>query len=59
VAADRCAHRVPPPCAQRRVQEAGNLKSAMSCSYVNDYEFVAIFDATFQGKFSSVSNVLD
>jgi hypothetical protein len=31
----------------------------MSCSYVNDYEFVAIFDATFQGKFSSVSNVLD
>ncbi|KAK9097114.1 hypothetical protein Sjap_022611 [Stephania japonica] len=28
--------------------KAGNLKSAMSCSYVNDYEFVAIFDADFQ-----------
>ncbi|CAL9772261.1 unnamed protein product [Musa acuminata subsp. burmannicoides] len=28
--------------------KAGNLKSAMNCSYVNDYEFVAIFDADFQ-----------
>ncbi|CAL4936176.1 unnamed protein product [Urochloa decumbens] len=28
--------------------KAGNLKSAMSCSYVRDYEFVAIFDADFQ-----------
>ncbi|GMH03207.1 hypothetical protein Nepgr_005046 [Nepenthes gracilis] len=28
--------------------KAGNLKSAMSCSYVKDYEFVAIFDADFQ-----------
>ncbi|GAA0162698.1 hypothetical protein LIER_18732 [Lithospermum erythrorhizon] len=27
---------------------AGNLKSAMSCDYVKDYEFVAIFDADFQ-----------
>ncbi|KAK8572436.1 hypothetical protein V6N13_048032 [Hibiscus sabdariffa] len=28
--------------------KAGNLKSAMSCSYVKDYEYVAIFDADFQ-----------
>ncbi|KAK1432304.1 hypothetical protein QVD17_09199 [Tagetes erecta] len=28
--------------------KAGNLKSAMSCTYVKDYEFVAIFDADFQ-----------
>ncbi|RWW69777.1 hypothetical protein BHE74_00022578 [Ensete ventricosum] len=27
--------------------KAGNLKSAMSCDYVKDYEFVAIFDADF------------
>ncbi|KAE8707926.1 putative xyloglucan glycosyltransferase 12 [Hibiscus syriacus] len=28
--------------------KAGNLKSAMSCTYVKDYEFVAIYDADFQ-----------
>ncbi|MBA0789950.1 hypothetical protein Gohar_014627 [Gossypium harknessii] len=28
--------------------KAGNLKSAMSCEYVQAYEFVAIFDADFQ-----------
>ncbi|GFP87582.1 probable xyloglucan glycosyltransferase 12 [Phtheirospermum japonicum] len=28
--------------------KAGNLKSAMNCSYVRDYEFVTIFDADFQ-----------
>ena len=28
--------------------KAGNLKSAMSCEYVKDYEFVALFDADFQ-----------
>ncbi|XP_065873963.1 probable xyloglucan glycosyltransferase 6 [Euphorbia lathyris] len=28
--------------------KAGNLKSAMSCDYVKDYEFVAIFDSDFQ-----------
>ncbi|KAM7266311.1 hypothetical protein ACFE04_004208 [Oxalis oulophora] len=28
--------------------KAGNLKSAMNCAYVKDYEFVAIFDADFQ-----------
>lgn len=28
--------------------KSGNLKSAMSCDYVKDYEFVAIFDADFQ-----------
>ncbi|GMH16483.1 hypothetical protein Nepgr_018324 [Nepenthes gracilis] len=28
--------------------KAGNLKSAMGCTYVKDYEFVAIFDADFQ-----------
>lgn len=28
--------------------KAGNLKSAMSCDYIKDYEFVAIFDADFQ-----------
>lgn len=28
--------------------KAGNLKSAMNCNYVKDYEFVAIFDADFQ-----------
>ncbi|KAG6517908.1 probable xyloglucan glycosyltransferase 9 [Zingiber officinale] len=28
--------------------KAGNLKSAMNCSYVEDYEFVTIFDADFQ-----------
>ena len=32
----------------RRGYKAGNLKSAMSCDYVKDYEFVAIFDADFQ-----------
>ncbi|XAR48444.1 Xyloglucan 6-xylosyltransferase [Bertholletia excelsa] len=32
----------------REGYKAGNLKSAMSCSYVRDYEFVAIFDADFQ-----------
>lgn len=30
--------------------KAGNLKSAMSCNYVKDYEFVAIFDADFQPR---------
>ncbi|CAM6062951.1 unnamed protein product [Sphagnum tenellum] len=30
--------------------KAGNLKSAMSCEYVKDYEFVTIFDADFQPK---------
>ncbi|XP_021761835.1 probable xyloglucan glycosyltransferase 5 [Chenopodium quinoa] len=30
--------------------KAGNLKSAMNCDYVRDYEFVAIFDADFQPK---------
>eukprot|EP00250_Pteridium_aquilinum_P022551 c2540_g1_i1 orf=240-2297(+) len=28
--------------------KAGNLKAAMSCDYVKEYEFVAIFDADFQ-----------
>ncbi|WOK96312.1 putative xyloglucan glycosyltransferase 2 [Canna indica] len=28
--------------------KAGNLNSAMSCDYVQNYEFVAIFDADFQ-----------
>ncbi|KAI5079524.1 hypothetical protein GOP47_0005003 [Adiantum capillus-veneris] len=28
--------------------KAGNLKAAMNCDYVKDYEFVAIFDADFQ-----------
>ncbi|XP_004501496.1 probable xyloglucan glycosyltransferase 12 [Cicer arietinum] len=28
--------------------KAGNLKSAMNCNYVKDYEFVTIFDADFQ-----------
>lgn len=28
--------------------KAGNLKSAMACDYVKEYEFVAIFDADFQ-----------
>lgn len=28
--------------------KAGNLKSAMSCDYVKDFEYVAIFDADFQ-----------
>ncbi|CAI0455450.1 unnamed protein product [Linum tenue] len=28
--------------------KAGNLKSAMGCDYVQDYEFVAILDADFQ-----------
>ncbi|XP_047307415.1 probable xyloglucan glycosyltransferase 12 [Impatiens glandulifera] len=32
----------------RNGYKAGNLKSAMNCSYVKDYEFVAIFDADFQ-----------
>ncbi|KAK6116048.1 hypothetical protein DH2020_008317 [Rehmannia glutinosa] len=32
----------------REGYKAGNLKSAMGCSYVKDYEFVAIFDADFQ-----------
>ncbi|CAM8930657.1 unnamed protein product [Rhodiola kirilowii] len=30
------------------VYKAGNLKSAMNCSYGQEYEFVAIFDADFQ-----------
>lgn len=30
--------------------KAGNLRSAMECEYVKDYEFVAIFDADFQPK---------
>ncbi|GAV79749.1 Glyco_tranf_2_3 domain-containing protein [Cephalotus follicularis] len=30
--------------------KAGNLKSAMACDYVKDYEYVAIFDADFQPK---------
>ena len=32
----------------REGYKAGNLKSAMNCSYVKGYEFVAIFDADFQ-----------
>ncbi|KAL1834925.1 hypothetical protein ACET3Z_004576 [Daucus carota] len=28
--------------------KSGNLRSAMSCDYVKDYEFVALFDADFQ-----------
>ncbi|KAL3615997.1 putative xyloglucan glycosyltransferase 6 [Castilleja foliolosa] len=28
--------------------KAGNLRSAMTCDYVKNYEFVAIFDADFQ-----------
>lgn len=32
----------------REGYKAGNLKSAMNCSYVKDYEFVTIFDADFQ-----------
>ncbi|QHO56138.1 putative xyloglucan glycosyltransferase [Arachis hypogaea] len=32
----------------REGYKAGNLKSAISCSYVKDYEFVTIFDADFQ-----------
>ncbi|KAI3963324.1 hypothetical protein MKW98_022746 [Papaver atlanticum] len=28
--------------------KAGNLNSAMTCDYIKDYEFVAIFDADFQ-----------
>ncbi|WOK99588.1 putative xyloglucan glycosyltransferase 9 [Canna indica] len=32
----------------REGYKAGNLKSAMHCSYVKDYEFVTIFDADFQ-----------
>ncbi|CAI9784758.1 unnamed protein product [Fraxinus pennsylvanica] len=38
-----CRHRL-----IRTGYKAGNLKSAMSCDYVKDYEFVAIFDADFQ-----------
>ncbi|KAE9457281.1 hypothetical protein C3L33_10817, partial [Rhododendron williamsianum] len=34
----------------REGYKAGNLKSAMNCSYVKDYEFVAMFDADFQPK---------
>ena len=30
--------------------KAGNMKSAMQCDYVKDYEFVTIFDADFQPK---------
>lgn len=30
--------------------KAGNLKSAMACEYVKNYEFVTIFDADFQPK---------
>ncbi|KAK9944696.1 hypothetical protein M0R45_010253 [Rubus argutus] len=33
---------------ERMLVQAGNLKSAMSCDYVKNYEFVAIFDADFQ-----------
>ncbi|CAI9775824.1 unnamed protein product [Fraxinus pennsylvanica] len=32
----------------REGYKAGNLKSAMNCGYVKDYEFVAIFDSDFQ-----------
>ncbi|KAF8023069.1 hypothetical protein BT93_F0533 [Corymbia citriodora subsp. variegata] len=32
----------------REGYKAGNLKSAMNCSYVKEYEFVSIFDADFQ-----------
>ncbi|KNA08048.1 hypothetical protein SOVF_166230 [Spinacia oleracea] len=32
----------------REGYKAGNLKSAMNCSSVKDYEFVTIFDADFQ-----------
>ncbi|XP_076948322.1 putative xyloglucan glycosyltransferase 12 [Bidens hawaiensis] len=32
----------------REGYKAGNLKSAMNCSYVKNYQFVAIFDADFQ-----------
>lgn len=32
----------------REGYKAGNLKSAMNCSYAKNYEFVAIFDADFQ-----------
>jgi cellulose synthase/poly-beta-1,6-N-acetylglucosamine synthase-like glycosyltransferase len=32
----------------RNGYKAGNLKSAMGCDYVKDYEFVTIFDADFQ-----------
>ncbi|KAK8919047.1 putative xyloglucan glycosyltransferase 7 [Platanthera zijinensis] len=32
----------------REGYKAGNLKLAMNCSYVKDYEFVSIFDADFQ-----------
>ncbi|XP_075497020.1 putative xyloglucan glycosyltransferase 12 [Primulina tabacum] len=32
----------------RNGYKAGNLKSAMGCSYIKDYEFVTIFDADFQ-----------
>ncbi|KAJ1698611.1 hypothetical protein LUZ63_007123 [Rhynchospora breviuscula] len=32
----------------RKGYKAGNLKSAMSCDYVRNYEFVTIFDADFQ-----------
>ena len=38
-----CHHRL-----VRTGYKAGNLKSAMSCDYVKNYEFVAIFDADFQ-----------
>ncbi|KAL5560809.1 hypothetical protein UlMin_037020 [Ulmus minor] len=36
------------PTTQLDGYKAGNLKSAMNCSYVKDYEFVAIFYADFQ-----------
>ncbi|KAK4797130.1 hypothetical protein SAY86_029456 [Trapa natans] len=32
----------------REGYKAGNLKSAMNCSSIKDYQFVAIFDADFQ-----------
>ncbi|KAI5431190.1 hypothetical protein KIW84_035378 [Lathyrus oleraceus] len=35
-------------CLIRTGYKAGSLNSAMSCGYVKDYEYVAIFDADFQ-----------
>ncbi|KAG5586647.1 hypothetical protein H5410_047081 [Solanum commersonii] len=38
--------------------KAGNLKSAMSCDYVKNYEFVAIFDADFQPTPDFLKNIV-
>ncbi|KAJ7962698.1 xyloglucan glycosyltransferase 4 [Quillaja saponaria] len=35
-------------CLFKTCYKAGNLKSAMNCDYVKEYEFVAIFDVDFQ-----------